>query len=335
LIREANSNGARLAMACELMGISVRTYQRWQKSVEDKRNLRIHTPVNKLTAKERQKILDICNSKEFQNMPPSQIVPILAERGEYIASERTFYRVLKEANQLAHRTPTRPRTHSKPRHFTATAPNQVWSWDITYLPTAIRGQFYYLYMFIDIFSRKIVGFEVYETQSDILASQLLKRCYISEKITHNNLVLHSDNGSSMKGSTMLATMQRLGITSSFSRPHVSDDNPFIESFFKTYKYCPAYPGHFDSLEDARSWTLDFVHWYNCQHRHSAIKFVTPEQKHRGEDVNILSKRQRTYEQARAKHPERWTRKTRDWSPIEAVHLNPASSNSKTPLAMAA
>ena len=118
-------------------------------------------------------------------------------------------------------------------------------------------------------------------------------------------------------------------------PHVSDDNPFIESLFKTYKYCPAYPGHFDSLEDARSWTLDFVHWYNCQHRHSAIKFVTPEQKHRGEDVNILSKRQRTYQQARAKHPERWTRKIRNWSPIEAVHLNPASSSDKIFLELAA
>ena len=317
------------------MGISIRTYQRWQKGLEDKRGMRNHTPANKLTPEERQRILDICNSKEFENMPPSQIVPILAERGEYIASERTFYRVLKGANQLSHRTPTRARTHSKPKHFTAKGPNQVWTWDITYLPTAVRGQFYYLYMFIDIFSRKIVGFEVYETQSEIHASDLLTRCYISEKITHPNLVLHSDNGTPMKGSTMLATMQRLGIRSSFSRPHVSDDNPFIESLFRTYKYYPAYPGYFDSIEHARSWSLDFVRWYNCKHRHSGIKFVTPEQRHKGEDINVLRKRQQTYKQARAKHPERWSGKIRDWSRAEAVHLNPASPNPKTLLAMAA
>ena len=328
MILEANKNGARLKKACEIMGISIRTYQRWQKTIEDRRSLRAYNPVNKLTKEERQKILDICNSKEFQNMPPSQIVPILAERGEYIASESTFYRVLRDANQLTHRTPTRAKTYSKPRHFIATGPNQVWSWDITYLPTTIRGKFYYLYMFIDIFSRKIVGFEVYETQSELLASQLLKRCCISEKISSNSLVLHSDNGGPMKGSTMLATMQQLGVTSSFSRPHVSDDNPFIESLFKTYKYCPTYPNYFKSLEHARNWALNFVRWYNYKHRHSAIKFVTPEQKHRGEDIKILLERENTYRKAKMRHPERFSSKTRNWSPVEAVHLNPASTKNK-------
>jgi len=329
MILEANKNGARLEKACEIMGISIRTYQRWQKNIEDRRSLRRYNPVNKLTKEERQKILAICNSKEFQDMPPSQIVPILAERGEYIASESTFYRVLREANQLAHRTPTRPKNYSKPRHFTATGPNQVWTWDITYLPTSVRGKFYYLYMFIDIFSRKIVGYEVYETQNEVLSSKLLRRCCISEKISPNNLVLHSDNGGPMKGSTMLATMQQLGITSSFSRPHVSDDNPFIESLFKTYKYCPNYPGYFESLEHARSWALDFVQWYNCKHRHSGIKFVTPDQKHKGEDIKILLKREQTYKEAKMRHPERWAQKIRDWSSVEAVHLNPASTKNKT------
>ena len=335
LLKDANKKGARLKKACELIGISIRTYERWEKSLEDKRSMRVHKPANKLTPEERQKILDICNSKEFQDMSPSQIVPILAERGEYIASESTFYRVLKDFNQLTHRNPSKPRTCSKPKPFTATGPNHVWSWDITYLPTTVRGQFYYLYMFIDIFSRKIIGFEVYETQRDIHASELLSRCYISEKITHTNLVVHSDNGGPMKGTTMLATMRRLGIRSSFSRPHVSDDNPFIESFFRTYKYSPRYPGYFDSLEHARSWSLKFVSWYNNTHRHSGIKFVTPNQKHKGEDVKILSKRVETYKQARAKHPQRWSGKIRDWSPVETVHLNPVSIKPKSTITMAA
>ena len=219
-----------------------------------------------------------------------------------------------------------PRLHHKPRHFKATGPNQVWSWDITYLPSNVRGMFYYLYMFIDIFSRKIVGFEVYDVQSDQLSSKVLKRCCINERIVPDQLVLHSDNGGPMKGSTMLATLRRLGVFSSFSRPGVSNDNPFIESFFKTYKYCPRYPKFFKSLEEAREWTSNFVNWYNNEHRHSGIKFVTPNQRHEGKDIEILKARDITYKLAREKHPERWTTKTRDWTPIEVVHLNPGSKN---------
>jgi transposase InsO family protein len=251
-------------------------------------------------------------------------VPRLADQGSYLASESTFYRILREEKQLAHRRSERPaQTRTKPRAIYATAPNQLYSWDITYLPSLIRGQFFYLYLFVDIFSRKIVGWQVYEEENSTLAGELLRDLCLREGIQSEQLILHSDNGSPMKGSTMLATLQQLGVMPSFSRPSVSNDNPYSESLFKTLKYRPQYPlKPFADVTEARQWVTGLVEWYNHEHRHSAIRFVTPAQRHEGLDDKLLDNRKAVYEAARAKHPKRWSGCSRNWQKIQVVHLNP-------------
>jgi len=330
LVAEAITAGARQDRACEVIALSRRTLQRWQKDriggsgSGDRRPARVQTPKNRLSELERQRLLSIANSDEFGHLPPSQIVPRLADHGQYVACESTFYRVLRAENQLKHRGAERPaKPRSKPRALCATAPDELFSWDITYLPTQIKGIYFYLYLFIDIFSRKVVGWQVYETESSELASEVMADICERENIARNQVVLHSDNGSPMKGATMLSTLQALGVMPSFSRPAVSNDNPFSESIFKTMKYRPAYPqSPFENLLAARQWVGTFVHWYNEEHRHSAIGFVTPAQRHAGLDVALLSRRVEVYEAAKARHPERWSGATRNWQPVLVVHLNP-------------
>ena len=327
-IDDSCATGARQDKACQILGISPRTLQRWRNGGQIKADGRGQTaahraPHNKLSLTERQHLLEIANSKEFAHMAPNQIVPVLADQGTYIASESTFYRVLRQVNQLAHRGKAKPPIRKRPEPLQASGPNQLWSWDITYLATNVKGIFFYLYLIMDVFSRKIVGWEVYKTESADHASTLFRRTYLREGIAGNDLILHSDNGSPMKGATMLMTLQKLGVAPSFSRPSVSDDNPYSEALFKTLKYHPGYPDKpFDTLEEARNWVATFAHWYNEIHRHSALKFVTPGQRHRGEDLAILEKRRLLYEDSKAKMPERWSGNTRNWEPIEIVYLNP-------------
>jgi len=327
LVSEATAAGARQARACEMLGLSARTVQRWQgggPDAVDGRSLRHHEPSHKLSAGERAELLAVANSAEFGHLPPSQIVPRLADQHRYIASESTFYRVLREEKQLAHRRSERPaNTRSKPRAICADAPNQLYSWDITYLPTTVRGQYFYLYLFMDVFSRMIVGWQVYAEESSAQASEVLKDLCAREAIQPNQVILHSDNGGPMKGATMLATLQALGVMPSLSRPGVSDDNPYSESLFKTLKYRPAYPLEaFDTLFAARTWVAGLVRWYNHEHRHSAIRFVTPAQRHANLDQDILDRRAALYETARQRNPLRWKGHTRNWTRIHAVHLNP-------------
>lgn len=334
LVKEAHDNGARQEKACKLLGISQRTLQRWSKGdvmKPDGRGLsrRESAPHNKLTESERQQMLNIANSAEFASLPPSQIVPALADQGLYVASESSFYRLLREVDQLAHRGKEKPPTRKRPAPLQANAPNQLWSWDITYLASTVKGLFFYLYLIMDVFSRKIVGWEVYATESADHASCVFRKTYLREGIAGRDLVLHSDNGSPMKGATMLATLQRLGVMPSFSRPSVSDDNPYSESLFKTLKYHPGYPNKpFESLEEARIWIVGFQRWYNEEHRHSGLKFVTPGQRHRGEDIAILEQRRQLYEAAKNQYPERWSGKTRDWEPVKTVYLNPGKPMKK-------
>ena len=282
------------------------------------------TPANKLSAAEQRAVLAVCNHTAYAHLPPSQIVPRLADDGVYLASESTFYRVLKAHDQHHRRGRAQaPRPHAPPTSYTATAANQVWSWDITYLPSPVRGQFYYLYLFEDIYSRKAVGWEVYAQESGEHAAGLIQRAVLAEQCWQKPLVLHSDNGAPMKSSTLLAKLYELGVTPSRGRPRVSNDNPYSESLFRTLKYCPQWPEQgFASLAAARAWVRDFIAWYNHQHRHSRIRFVTPAQRHRGDDQGILMKRHAVYEAAKAKCPERWSGKTRNWEPIGAVMLNP-------------
>ena len=326
LLSEAMVMGARQDRACAAVCLSERTLQRWQRDAArgDQRPERVQAPKNKLSALERQRLVAVANSDEFGHLPPGQIVPRLADRGQYIASESTFNRVLKAQHQLRHRVAERPpQKRIKPRALCALAPDELFSWDITYLPTPIRGIHFYLYLFVDIFSRKIVGWQIYETESSELAAEVMRDICERENIAPGRVVLHSDNGSPMKGATMLATLQALGVMPSFSRPAVSNDNPFSESLFKTMKYRPSYPQRaFETLLSARQWVSHFVQWYNHEHRHSAIRFVTPQERHAGLDTALLSKRVEVYEAAKARHPERWSGATRNWQPIKVVYLNP-------------
>jgi len=287
---------------------------------------RNRVPSNKLSEAERITILATANQEKFANLPPSQIVPKLADEGVFIASESTFYRTLRAAKQLAHRGRTKAAKHKRPLAVLATEPNQLWSWDITYLSTTVKGLYFYLYLIMDVFSRKIVGWEVYEEETSELAGKTLRKACLREGVAGRTLILHSDNGSPMKGATMLGTMQKLGVMPSFSRPSVSNDNPYSESLFKTLKYHPGLPEKpFDTVDEAREWVAGFQHWYNEVHQHSAIKFVTPGQRHRGEDRVILNKRVALYAMARAAMPERWSGACRNWARPSVVSLNPVKS----------
>lgn len=285
-------------------------------------------PINKLTKEQRNIVLKVANSELYMNLPPCKIVPMLADQGMYVASESTFYRVLHAEKQLRHRQTVKPATRHAPHAFAASQANQVWSWDITYLPTQVIGLYFYLYMIIDIYSRKIVGWSIHETQSSEQAASLVKQACIDEKIAREQVVLHSDNGKPMKGATMLAMLEKLGITPSFSRPSVSDDNPYSESLFKTLKYHPTFPltTKFSTIANARIWCEKFSAWYNEQHLHSGLKFVTPQQRHSGEDQLIRQKRHLVYQMAKKQNPERWSGNTRDWTLPTTVTLNPNRKN---------
>ena len=268
-------------------------------------------------------MIAIANEETYASLPPSKIIPLLADEGRYIASESTFYRILKAEGQLTHRHASKIKKASKPKPLVATQPNQIYSWDITYLPTQVKGMFLYLYLMMDIYSRKIVGWQIHESECSQHASNLLREVCRVEGVDKHQVTLHSDNGGPMKGATMLATLQQLGVIPSFSRPSVSNDNPYSEALFRTLKYRPEYPQNkFGSLTEARQWVSGFVSWYNDEHQHSAIRFVTPTQRHEGRDKAILQRRHQVYQQAYLKNPTRWSGNTRNWNPISEVSLNP-------------
>jgi len=319
------THGARLKQAARTIGLSYRTLIRWkqQDGGLDRRNGPMAPPVNKLSEQEKQQSLDVANSKPFRDLPPKQIVPKLADQGIFIGSESSFYRVLRQHNMINHREPSKPAEGRRPREHAATGPCQVWSWDITYLQSQVRGQFFYLYMVVDVWSRKIIAARVHEEECMELSARLVRHSCLLHGIQPHTLVLHSDNGGPMKGSTMLATLQQLKVVASFSRPRVSDDNPYSESLFRTMKYRPTYPSKpFESLQHAQGWVNDFVAWYNTEHLHSSIRYVTPEDRHYGRQEQILAKRHELYQQARSRNPQRWARETRNWAPVLIVRLNP-------------
>lgn len=329
LVDEAIAAGARQSAACAELGVSARTLQRYRaqeaegEPVADRRPEAEHpAPPNKLTDAERRRILEVTCAPEFASLPPSQIVPILADRGEYIGSESTFYRVLHEHQLQHHRQRSKPPEPRPIPTHQAEGPNEVWSWDITWLPGPAKGLFFYLYMIMDIYSRKIIAWEVHESESAEHAKTLVRQACLSEQLNGRPLVLHSDNGSPMKAQTYLALLETLGLTPSHSRPRVSDDNPFSESLFRTVKARPTFKiNGFRELGETREWVADIEHWYNDIHRHSGINFVTPTERHSGADKAVLSAREIVYGQAREAHPERWIGATRNWAPPGIVELN--------------
>lgn len=325
LIKHAQANGARLAPACAVLALSARTVQRWRESPGDARPYaRRGVPSNALSEAERAHVLAVVNAPQHASLTPHQIVPKLADQGTFLCSESTMYRVLRAAGQQTHRgrckaaTPRRPvTTHC------ATAPNQLWCWDITWMPSTIKGRYFRWYMVKDIHSRYLVANEVHEEESSEHASELMRKACLRQRMAGKPLIVHSDNGSVMKGSTLLHTYYELGIASSFSRPRVSNDNAYAEALFRTAKYCPLWPDRpFDTLDEARQWVHRFVHWYNKEHRHSGLRYVTPHQRHHGQATALLEQRKRLYAAARAQHPQRWSGKTRNWHLADVVTLNP-------------
>ena len=304
LIDEAVLAGARREVACEATGLCARTVERWRSGkIDDGRHGPNTKPANALSEAEREKFVATANTAEFRDLSPHQIVPRLADRGEYLGSESTLFRLLRERDLLHHRERSKPPTNRRPNEHVAMGPHQVWSWDITYLRRELRGAFFYLYLVLDVWSRKIVAWEVHDREDDALSSQLIAKTARELGLDLTGLVLHSDNGGPMKGATMVATLEKLGILPSFSRPSTSDDNAYSEALFRTLKYRPEYPRKpFATVEEARTWVEAFVRWYNTEHRHSAIGFVTPDERHRGLDVALLARRDKVYQRAPARTP---------------------------------
>ena len=343
MIEQARREGARLKAACEVGGIDARTLQRWETNAGlrdgDGRPRAIRpAPAHALSAEEREQILRIANEPRFAALPPARIVPALADEGVYIASESSFSRVLRAHGQTRHRGRARaPRRVRPPTTHIAAGPRQVWTWDMTFLPTQVLGVWCYMYLILDVYSRKIVGFEVHETDDSEHAVELLRRTALAEGLHSmaQKPVLHGDNGSTLKATSVLAMMYWLGLKASYSRPRVSNDNAFSESLFHTAKYRPEFPAKgFADLQEARLWARSFVHWYNNDHKHSGIRYVSPAQRHAGHDGEILAARHAVYVQAKAAQPRRWARHTRNWNPVTVVTLNPERESVITAVANA-
>jgi transposase InsO family protein len=330
-IQIAHEAGARLHLACETAGINLRTLQRWEAQQGlvsgDRRPTAVRpAPAHALSPAERAQVLNVANEPRFADVPPARIVPMLADEGVYIASESTFARVLREHGQNVHRgRAKKPRSVRPPTTHIATGPREVWCWDMTFLPATVVGQWFYLYLILDLYSRKIVGWEVHDADDADHAAHLVRRTALAEGIAALPCkpVLHGDNGSTLKATTVLAMLHWLGVKPSYSRPRVSDDNAFAEALFRTAKYRPEFPAKGFADEDAaRAWAARFVHWYNFDHRHSGIRYVSPAQRHAGDDQAILAARHSVYINARERNPARWSGKTRNWAPIGPVTLNP-------------
>jgi len=298
----------------------MRTLQRWRAGLlTDRRKGAAKRIANKLEDVVIAEVIETACSSEYRNDTPYVMYVKLLEEQRYIASPRSIYRILKAHGLLTRRTNSAPpvKRHRPPERV-ATGPNQVWSWDITYLPLTIKGFFVYAYVFLDIWSRKIVGWEIHNRETPELASQCFER--IVARHGARPQYLHSDNGNPMKGLSMLVTLFSLGVIPSYSRPRVSNDNAYSEALFKTTKYVPSYPSYFTSQEHAHQWFADFVHWYNTQHRHSGIGYVTPEQRHYCIDKELFTKRNRTLKYARLFRPEIRS-SLKDWVHCERVVLN--------------
>lgn len=306
---------------CDVLGISTRTFFRWQSGeILDKRKGAVKAVPKALGIEERAAVVAMACSKRFADETPAAIVATLLEEGTYLASESTFYRCLRADGKVKHRGESRPgHAASRPPERVATGPNQVWCWDITWLKSPVNGRWFFAYAVIDLWSRAIVGWEVHERESADIAAAMFERLKRDHGIT--GIYLHSDNGNAMTASTMLETLHRLGVVLSTSRPGVSDDNAFIESFFKTVKYTAGYPAVFKDSEHARWWFAAFVNWYNNEHRHSAIGYVTPYQRHSGSDMPLFEARNITLAKAFARNPLRWNRGPSFCERITEVRLN--------------
>ena len=281
------------------------------------------TPARALSPAERQQALAVLHSERFVDTAPAEVVATLLDEEKYLCSERTMYRILASEDEVRERRNQLRHPHYAKPELLATGPNQVWSWDITKLKGPVKWTYFYLYVMLDIFSRYVVGWMVAQRESSQLAKRLIRESYEREGIEPGQLTIHADRGSPMKAKTTGQLIADLGVTKSHSRPHVSDDNPFSESHFKTYKYRPGFPDRFGSQQHALSWSRVFFPWYNQDHRHSGIAMLTPEMVHRGWAEVILGQRHEVALAAYYAHPERFVNgPPRQVALPHAVWINP-------------
>jgi len=279
---------------------------------------------------DRQKVLAVLHSERFVDSSPAEVVATLLDEEVYHCAERTMYRILEEAGENGERRNQLVHPEYKKPELLATGPNQVWSWDITKLKGPAKWTYFYLYVILDIFSRYVVGWMIAGQESSSLARRLIGETCDKQGINDDQLTLHADRGTSMKSKLVAQLLADLGVTKSHSRPHVSDDNPFSESQFKTLKYRPGFPDRFEGYDHAKSFCQVFFNWYNHDHRHSGIAMLTPEQLHYGEVDKVLAGRQRVLDAAYRAHPERFVNGPPKLpSPPRAVWINPPADQEVT------
>lgn len=290
--------------ACNALDIARPTYYRRLATREENATPR-PAPPRTLSADERQGVLDVLHSERFVDQAPAEVYATLLDEGVYHCSVRTMYRVLEDAGEVRERRNQARHPHYKAPELLATAPNQVWSWDITKLLGPVKWTYFYLYVILDIFSRYVVGWMIAPHESSALAKRLIGETCEKQKVQPGQLTIHADRGASMKSKPVALMLADLGVTKTHSRPHVSDDNPYSESQFKTLKYRPDFPDRFGSIQDARAFCQGFFPWYNCEHRHSGIGLLTPEMVHYGMAKAVVDQRRVVLASAFEAHPERF------------------------------
>ena len=298
------------AAACRAVGRSRATHhRRHRKSPAPTRPTQPRRPQPRaLSAEERQGLLDVLHSERFCDVAPAEVWATLIDEGTYLASVATMYRALRERGETGERRGQRTHPATVKPELVATAPNQCWSWDITKLLGPEKWTYYYLYVILDIFSRYGVGWMVASVESAELAKRLIAGTCASQRVERDTLSIHADRGSSMASKPVAHLLADLGVTKSHSRPHVSNDNPFSESQFKTFKYRPDFPGRFGSIEDARAHCQRFFRWYNFEHRHAGIALLTPADVHYGRATEVIAARAQVLMNAYAANPERFVQK---------------------------
>ncbi len=285
-------------------------------------------PPLKLNTQERQAVVELMHSERFVDASPHTIYATLLDERQYHCSVRTMYRILAQEGELKERRNVLKHQHYTKPELLATGPNQLWSWDITKLKGPVKWTYFYLYVILDVYSRYVVGWMVASRESATLAKKLIDETCAKQNISPNQLTIHADRGSSMKSKAVALLMSDLGITKTHSRPHVSNDNPFSEAQFKTLKYRPGFPQRFGSLEDSRAFCRPFFRWYNTEHRHCGIAFMTPKDVHYGRSDQVLETRSATLNAAFEDHPKRFKGKRPAPKRLpEAVWINPPADAS--------
>jgi len=316
--------GQGVAPLCRALDVPRATlYRAWHREQNPVQSRPRPKPARALSDDERQKVLEVLHEPRFVDEAPAQVYATLLDEERYLCSERTMYRILEaegevreRRNQLEHPPYAKP-------ELLATGPNEVWSWDITKLKGPVKWTYFYLYVILDIFSRYTVGWMVAARESAALAKRLISESCAKQEIVREQLTLHADRGSSMRSKCVAQLLGDLGVTKTHSRPHVSNDNPFSESQFKTLKYRPEFPARFGCIQDARAFCVDFFTWYNTQHHHSALGWLRPEDVHYGRGPQRVETRQRVLDIAYKVHPERFVRQAPQAPQLpEAVWINP-------------